>query len=363
MCLERRKAIDPVPERDDTEAHFKAATRGIEGPPLRWDRIARRTRRRQVLALLGLVATTVLVAVLLAGGLLAGKKAVDPTYHPPFLSSASSSLHFAGHGPDRGHTRLVDYLHAEGRPSRGLSSAELRREGFVFHTGVELKGYGRRTLKLQWTLQTAASARTVSVPTYGDAALTPRVNDYRRKVGVWIAAPSRSGTYTVNFTLRDAAGKTIDHARSKPFFFLAPTYFVRYRARTYTARVPAGWHFTERDAPQPLHRRVTQLTGPGSISVLIDTTPNTSGDPAISAKTVESLTRGIPGYHRLEFTRTTLGRNDVFEWSWQVGTLRHTDILFYRGGDGFGVRADGPGRRFTEIRTVAREVARSVTPR
>src|SRR5581483_10426890 len=121
--------------------------------------------------------------------------------------------------------------------------------------------------------------------------------------------------------------------------------------------------FTERYAPASPRRFVTRMVGPMGLSVLIDTTRHASGDPAHSASTLEALYHGLSGYRRIEFHRTNRAGASAFEWSFEFEGLRRTDILFYRGGDGYGVLAVGPPRRSAEIRAVALEVARSVLSR
>jgi hypothetical protein len=177
---------------------------------------------------------------------------------------------------------------------------------------------------------------------------------------VWISYPQKTGRYSVDFTLHDAKGEVLSRSHSQPFTVVAPRISTPYQAPGYNALLPLGWRFTEKYAPASPRRFVTKMAGPMGLSVLIDTTRHARGNPATSARTLENLYRGLTGYRRVAFHRTARAGADAFEWSFDFGGLRSTDILFYRGGDGYGVLAVGSPRRAGEIRAVALEVSRSV---
>jgi hypothetical protein len=105
------------------------------------------------------------------------------------------------------------------------------------------------------------------------------------------------------------------------------------------------------------------MSGPRDVSVLIDTTPRFTGDPGTSARKLHAAQKGRPGYDKIKLQPARLGPGTVFEWSFELSGRRKTDIFFNRGGDGYAVLAEGPPKRFSLVRSVAREVARSVRPR
>jgi hypothetical protein len=71
---------------DDLTARLRAATADLKSAPIRPDRVARRARRRMALALLLAALVGVMAIVVVSAGLLAGKAAVDSTYHPPLVT-------------------------------------------------------------------------------------------------------------------------------------------------------------------------------------------------------------------------------------------------------------------------------------
>lgn len=344
--------------RDDVEARFRALTEGMEGAPVRWDRIESVLRRRRLLALLGLFLVTLALAILVTIALLAGKNAIDPTFHPAFLTGARTTVTLRAPIGELGHTSLAEYL---GSPAQRLLSREMRREGLVFRADARVVGQTGRFVRVDWSLRRADSDRTpVRLPQRGVSQILPPSGDYPSRVDVWIANPSTSGRYVLVVELRDTNGEVIASVRGAPFFFPAPDYFVRYEAPTYVALRPRGWPITKRRY-KPL-RRVTTFRGPDGISVRIDTTLRSSGgDPRLSATRQEpNIRAAYPGYQRLIFMRATLGQHRAFEWSWRTRDTRTTIIYFVDGRRGYGVVANGPLSQSGKIRTLAREVARSV---
>jgi len=137
--------------------------------------------------------------------------------------------------------------------------------------------------------------------------------------------------------------------------------FTPYKAQGYTARLPEEWEVVQDDAPQGDGRRVTKAVSPdGDSSVVIDTTPGASGDPADSAETLESGAREDPSYERRRFGRVTLGPTSGFEWAYEQDDRHKVDVLFFTGEDGYGVVAEGPPARAESLGSVARTVAESV---
>jgi hypothetical protein len=351
-----------MPELDELPRAFRAATSDVREAPVRPQRVERLVRRRRLLAISGVLVTALGLAVAIAAGLLAGKAAVDPGFDPPFFSSVSSDIKFGEPEVVRGHTRLGTYLRSLEDPIGGLSPEELRAEGLVLRGRIELVGHRGRSLVPEWSLRPAGRGDRVAVETYpSEPRIRPRAAKESRMLAVWVPLPPRSGSYVVEFKLRSAAGKVLAESSTRPFPILAGDFFEPYRTPAYRAQLPADWRLVE-DYAETNGRRVSRAVGPDSLSVLIDTTPNVSGDPADSARRLHRASEGIPGYKVVKLQPARLGPTPVFEWSFQQDRRRYTDVFFFRGGDGFAVLAEGPRRRFSLIRSVAREVARSVRP-
>jgi hypothetical protein len=351
-----------MPEVDELPSAFRAATSDVRESPVRPRRVERLVKRRRLLAIGGVLASALGLAVAISASLLAGKAAVDPGFDPPFFSSASSSIKFGEQEVVRGHTPLGAYLRSLDHPPGGLSPEELRAEGLVLRGRLELVGHRGRSLVPEWSLLPAGRDRPVPVEPYpSEPRIRPRAEKESRMLAVWVPLPPRSGKYVVEFKLRNAAGKVLAESRTSAFPVLARDFFEPYRTPAYRAQLPADWRLVE-DYAETNGRRVSRAVGPGGLSVLIDTTPNVSGDPAESARRLHGLSEGIPGYRKVKLQPARLGPTPVFEWSFQQDRRRYTDVFFYRGGDGFAVLAEGPRHRFSLIRSVAREVARSVRP-
>jgi hypothetical protein len=351
-----------MPELDEYPRAFRAATSELREAPVRQERVDRLVRRRKLLAIGGILIGAIGLAVVIAGGLLAGKAAVDPGFDPPFFSKASSDISFGEPEVVRGHTRLDAYLRSVDGPTGGLTPEELRAEGVVLRGRLELIGHRGRSLIPEWSLRAVGQDAPVPVEPYpSEPRIRPRVGNESRMLAVWVPLPPRSGRYVVEFRLRSAAGRVLAESSTRPFPVLARDFFEPYLTPAYRAQLPADWRL-EQDFEETNGRRVSRALGPGGLSVLIDTTPNTSGDPADSARRLHSSYEGVPGYRVVKLQPARLGPTPVFEWSYQLGARRYTDVFFFRGGDGFAVLAEGPRRRFSLIRSVAREVARSVRP-
>jgi hypothetical protein len=343
----------------DLEERFREATTDIEVAPVRWSRVAQRIRRRRLLMAVALLATSATVAV----ALLAGKAAVDPTFHPPFIArQAALSVRFAEPHAARGHVRLGTYLAGTIAAARS-SQAQLHEEGFVFSVSVELKGYRGTPMSVFWSVLNATTHVPVPVSLRPDLpAIRPTEQTYTRRLRVWVPYPPSSGKYVVRFRLTRGS-TTVARSDSAPFVALRPDSFAQYRSPSFSARLPKSWHVVADFVPEPTSRHVTKAVGPGGMSVLIDTTSGFHGDPAHSAQELEKPNLENRAYKRVVFQRETLGTGPAFEWSYRLGHLSYTDILFDRGGDGYAVLAVGPVERFSESRAVARAVARSVKRR
>jgi hypothetical protein len=99
----------------------------------------------------------------------------------------------------------------------------------------------------------------------------------------------------------------------------------------------------------------------GSMTILIDVSPGTSGDPRDTASGQEPT--GDPSYRRIRWRYTALNGGRAFDWAFTLhGELRE-DILFYSGANGYGVLGTGPASRSREIFAITRSVAGSIRSR
>lgn len=134
-----------------------------------------------------------------------------------------------------------------------------------------------------------------------------------------------------------------------------------YETPAYAASLPEGWEIVQDYVPQGGRRHVTKAVSPdGDSSVVIDTTADTSGDPADSAATLEAGARESQGYERRAFRQVMLAGTPGFEWAYEQGGTHKVDVLFFEGEDGFGVLTEGPPARAESLGSIARAVAESV---
>jgi hypothetical protein len=132
-----------------------------------------------------------------------------------------------------------------------------------------------------------------------------------------------------------------------------------YVSPSYTAELPAGWT-VEKDYADMGAFFETRRTN-GEMTILIDTTPASSGDPRQTAVGQEPT--GNATYRRLRWQYFDLNGVQAFEWAFAKDGDRRDDILFYLGGDGYGVLGKGPPRRYRYVLATTRRVAESVQPR
>jgi hypothetical protein len=350
---------------DDLDRRFREATLGLRVEPVRWNKVARRVRWRLLAVMLGVVLATSALAVLLAGGLLVGKSAVDPNFQSLFANRhASLSIAFDEPHAARGHAQLEQFLTETGQSTAGLSTRQLREAGFTFKVDARLIGFRGSRLVPRWSVVDARTGRVVPVRFHMLAVpMSPHHARQRLPLRFWVPYPARTGKYVVRFSLAEAAsGSVVVERDSPPFFAVAPSQFVDYRTPSYVAKLPRAWTLVKDYHPES-GRFISRATAPGGVSIVIDTTLGFHGDSAKSAKMLDSGYRKLPGYRRMVFQWETLGTGPAFEWAFAINGVWTTDILFVRGGNGYAVAARGPASRYAETRAVARNVARSLRSR
>jgi hypothetical protein len=351
------------PEGDRIDEQVRLAVEALPDAPVRWDRIARKTRWRRWVALLAAVLAVLALTLVVATGLLAGKSAIDPSFSPPLVSHTDLAADFEE--PAFGHG-LVPLSKFEQVASRvegiggGVAPGAL---GYVFKvalTGGELDP--SEPLRTRWRIRHRGNTEALPLAMVSSTAAEGEDANGDELYEVWVEEPPRAGQFVVDFSLMSPAGPAVS-GTSAPLHVVTHGLLHRYVAGAYVAGVPEGWHVDSNYEPEPGHRFVTRLEGPHGMSVLIDTTPGAKGDPADSAATVESqLGHNGEPYKRLEFARRDFG-GPAFEWCFELGDQASTDIFFFRGGDGYAVLAESPESRFREARLVARAVARSLRDR
>jgi hypothetical protein len=354
---------------DDLGERFRQATTDLRSEPVRWDRVARLARRRAVLTLLGFLLLSCVPIIVISGGLLAGKAAVDPAFHPPLVARhARLSVRFEERHAERGHVVLRDFLAQTRQSGVGLSVSKLGARGFVFAVRVELKGYRNAPVNVRWTVFDVASRQRVATAVHATtASVRPRSQSETIPVSVWVPYIKPRGTFFVRFRLIDTSGRVISQRDSAPFVALRRDFFTSYRTPTYTADIPAKWTISENYGAEKERRFVTLVHGPHNELLDIDTTPNWSGDFEHHTRALEadvaraSKAHGI-FYRRIRLQRESL-RGKAFEWTFRLGRWQKTDIFFKRGRDGFAILTRGTPAQYSELRTVARDVAYSIRPR
>jgi hypothetical protein len=346
--------------RHHAEEQVRLAVEALPDAPIRWERVARKARRRRWIVLAALVSISASLSLLVATGFIAGKSALDPSYTPPLVSKGHISATFDEPAFGHGLTRLSHYR-AASAPGQATTQSLVRDLGYVFT--VSLGGgdldHGHRLIP-RWRIRRRGTSTVLPL-----AAIPSRAGSHGRGAGdedsyvAWIEEPAHAGQFVVDFSLM-SQGEAVVSQTSAPFHVVTRDLLIPYRAPTYKAGVPRGWRSTSDYAHASPHRFVTKLQGPHGMSILIDTTLDQSGDPAESARYMAQRFEDVEeDYKPLSLGRRSLG-GPAFEWSFELGSQVSTDIFFYRGKDGYAVLAEGPATHFREARLVARDIVRSL---
>jgi hypothetical protein len=203
-------------DHDALERSFREVTQQLEDAPIRWNRVARLARRRRILAVGALVLLATGLTVLIAGGVLAGKAAVDPDFQPPLIGARVQSVDTSTK-PER--STLGDYLRDSGQSTGGLSASELDEVGYLIPIRVALRGMVGQRVRLRWRMYDARSSAPVPGRIYSQVAATfrPEVAQQATRLSVWVPYPPRPGRYFVRVSLADAQGRPLSELNSAPF--------------------------------------------------------------------------------------------------------------------------------------------------
>lgn len=342
---------------DRIDQQVRHAVESLPDAPVRWERVARRARRRTRLAFAALLLVGLVFTLALALSLLAGKSAIDPSFSPPLISGEDLSIDFSEPGFGHGLTPLSKFRLGARRDE--LEEFGPDALGYVFRVLLTGNTNKARFLSPRWRIRHRGNSQALRLRAVAGVPVVPVEGSADKVFEVWIERPPRSGQFVVDFSLISSGG-VVANATSSPLHVVTKGLLRRYASPTYTAGVPDGWHVASDYESKPGHRFVTRLEGPHEMSVLIDTTLDENGDPADSAIGLEGfLEDGEEPYKRLNFARRDLG-GPALEWSYELGDHVSTDIFFYRGKDGYAVLAESPESRLREARLVARAVARSL---
>jgi hypothetical protein len=135
-----------------------------------------------------------------------------PPPPPPKISTKITAATYDG--PER----LGAYLKDTNQSTQGLTRKELREEGLLFRVSVSLTGSVGKDFPLRWAMYDEARGRLGRrIYNQTAATFTPASPTHERTVPIWSPYPPRTGTYTVRFTLIDAARKPVFERRTAPF--------------------------------------------------------------------------------------------------------------------------------------------------
>jgi hypothetical protein len=140
-----------------------------------------------------------------------------------------------------------------------------------------------------------------------------------------------------------------------------------YSTASYAAARPSGWSVMKNYEPQPSAdnkpRFLSTFQSPDrSMSVTIDTTLGTSGDPSRSARTGEAAARAGSGFRRLVFEPTTISGGTAFDVAFAVNGSRKDIIYFFSAPNGYGIVGESPPAGYAQMRAATRAVAQSIKP-
>jgi hypothetical protein len=343
------------------DRRFQAEVNRLHPPPVRWKQVERRLRRRRLWTFWSLVLLAIGLTILLAGGLLAGRTALDPTFSPPIFSrpTVSGSL-----GEPVGGRELVPASRMASLP--GAEEAERQGElGYVATAKVRFTDLGETAVLPQWVLRRAGSKgrRPVLSWTLGDPVV-PDANSDVRTLRAWVPLPPRSGRHVMELQLTQGVGETVGRLRSRPFNAVGRVCCRQYETPTYVAAIPLGWDLRSDYILASEDRYVTRLAGPGDMEIAIDTTLDEQGDPRDSQRELESiLSQGSESYKRHDVRVFEVHGAPLVEWSYRSGQDLYVNDLFYRGENGYAVLGSSSRSHFRELRDISRRIARLLRDR
>jgi hypothetical protein len=354
-----------VPEKNKIDERFRAQADRLEPIVVSWNEVGEEARRKRWIQMLGLVAATVLAALLLAGILLAARTALDPTFQPPLFSGASTNTHVREPTLGRGLISEAEFL-ASGGGTATTSRAAAQRLGFPVVAKVKTTDSQGEELLPRWTLRRAGGlvARRKVTKALGATAIEPTSRSEVRRLRAWVPAPRHSGLYVAELTLLSPGHGVIERSRSKPFEVIADDCCAAYQTPSYRAVLPRGWRLKSDYQAAAGGRFVSEVAGPSGIFMLIDTTPHSTGDALASQRALERQLAGSrERYRRIGVNQIGDRGGAVIEWTYWVEGETNTDELFYRGGSGFGIRGVSPPSHFRETREFCRKVEEALRTR
>jgi hypothetical protein len=298
--------------------------------PISWDRVHAIARRRSLVTLCGLIALALLLTGILVITTVAGKSALDSSFSPPILSHASVSMTIGQPRVGRGLTHFTQSA-GIASTSSDVAPSEL---GYSLKADLEVEGLKDEPLTARWRLVRPGESLG---PAWNERTI-PSSNDDEETLRKWVPRPRNSGTYVVAVSLQGRNGEKIASTESSPFYVVGEDCCSVYRTQSYTAVLPDGWTLEENYEPNPGSRYVTLARGPYENALVIDTSPHQHGSALYKANELEGLLASSDeGYQRIDRNLHRVDHRLVVEWSYEVEGDAFTDILFYRGPNGYAV--------------------------
>jgi hypothetical protein len=327
--------------------------------PISWDRVHVIARRRSLITLVGLIALALLLTAIIVITTVAGKSALDSSFSPPILSHASVSMTIGQPQVGRGLTHFTESADTAATSS-DVAPSEL---GYSLKADLEVEGLKGEPLTARWRLVRPGESRGQTLGTAWEERTIPSSNDDEETLRKWVPRPRNSGSYVVAVSLQARNGEKIASAESSPFYVVGEDCCSAYETKSYTAVLPENWPLEENYEPNPGSRYVTLARGPYENALVIDTSPHQRGSALDKANELEGLLASSDeGYRRIDRNLHRVDHHLVVEWSYEVEGDTFTDILFYRGPNGYAVLGRSDKAHFRETRDLARAVARSVRP-
>jgi hypothetical protein len=302
-----------------------------------------------------LVLLAIALTILLAGGLLAGRTAYDPTFSPPIFSRSAVSGDIKE--PKMGR-ELVPAKSVPNLP--GTDGAEGQELGYITTAKIRFADLEGWPVRATWDLRRLSVKKQRSRSSELSTTAVAPSSSGTQTLRAWIPAPSRSGRYVVELRLSNS-GEALGRFHSEPFSAVGENCCHQYETATYLAAIPTGWKLRSDYVLASPHRYVSRLKGPKGMQVVIDTTLRERGDPLDDQRVLESLlAQGSERYQRLSVQRLTVRGSRLIEWSYRSGKDLYANELFYRGIDGYAILGSSSPSHFREVRDFVRRMAQSL---
>ena len=359
-------------EKNNIDEQFRAQADRLEPIAVSWREVEEQRQRQRRTHLLALIAATLGATLLLTILILTVRTLLDPTFEPPLISTANASGKVVEPKMGRGVVSEGEFL-GSGGGTAVASSATEENKGYPLAATVRISDLQGQTLVPKWRLRAVGeSGRTRTViaalgraaaaaAVVGAAEVVPDSRNETRRLRAWVPAPARAGRYVAEMVLVAKGQGPVERFKSRPFEVVGDECCAPYVTPSYAAELPRGWRVISDYKPAPGGRFVSEAVGPGGMTVIIDTTPHSSGDAMASERYLEGLLRdNRRDYRRIALRQRSDRGGQVVEWSYRVEGKADTEELFYRGGGGFAIRGVSPEAHLRETREFCRTVEKAL---